>query len=114
MKKLLHTLLFLLLALPVAGMVIAAAEQGTGSDSAETARAARETTLADEAQDLLATIDERFAQSQQIKSKQKGATGEELALAIVEVMRVEDELREALDKLLANVKKQQAAGVDVS
>jgi multisubunit Na+/H+ antiporter MnhG subunit len=37
MKKLLHTLLFLLLALPVAGMVIAAAEQGTGSDSASTA-----------------------------------------------------------------------------
>jgi small conductance mechanosensitive channel len=114
MKNQLLAVIFLLLTIPVAGTAQAADELRPGDDSAETAQSGQEITLADEALGLLESIDEHLAQAKQLRSKQQAATGEEQALAIVEIMGIEDELRDAMDKLLATLKKQEADGGDVS
>ena len=105
MKRPLTLLLALLLLMPVAGTTVAA-EEATAS--------AGDVTLADETQELLASIDEHRKKARKVKAESKGATGEDLALAIISILQIEDELRDALDQSLANLEKQQQAGDDVS
>ena len=105
MKRPLTLLLALLLLMPVTGTTVAA-EEATAS--------AGDVTLADETQELLASIDEHRKKARKVKAESKGATGEDLALAIISILQIEDELRDALDQSLANLEKQQQAGDDVS
>ena len=113
MKLPMYALVFLLLAMPAVSAVQAADEPRSSSDDVGTVPADQAPGLAEEAQGLQKTIDEQLEQARQLRSRNKDATGEAQALAIVEVMRIEDSLRDALDRLRANLEKQQAAGTDV-
>jgi small conductance mechanosensitive channel len=105
MKQLLNLMLVLLLFMPAAEHAVAADKAAVAADSGASA---------EETGDLLGVIDERRARAAEIKAKHKGSTGEEMALAIIEILQVEDELREALDRSLARFKKQQKAGLDTA
>jgi small conductance mechanosensitive channel len=100
MKHLLNLMFALLLLMPVAAQTVAAEE------------AADDGVSTDELQELLGVIDERRDQAAKIKAQHKGSEGEELALAIIEILQVEDAQREALDQALAVLEKQQEAGVE--
>jgi small conductance mechanosensitive channel len=103
MKQSLNLLFALLLIMP-------AAEQAVAAEKA--AAAAEDGVSNEELHELLGVIDDRRAQAAEIKARHKGATGEEMALAIIEILQVEDAQREALDQALAVLEKQQEAGVE--
>jgi small conductance mechanosensitive channel len=103
MNRLLTLLIALLLVMPAAEHTLAADKAAAVADSAVSA---------EEVQELLAVIDERRSRAVEIKAQHKGATGEELALAIIEILQIEDALRDALDEALANLQERQEASVD--
>jgi small conductance mechanosensitive channel len=103
MNRLLTLLIALLLVMPAAEHTLAADKAAAVADSAVSA---------EEVQELLAVIDERRFRAVEIKAQHKGATGEELALAIIEILQIEDALRDALDEALANLQERQEASVD--